>query len=92
MGDLGASQQSQSLVSMFDELLIKEEETRREVHLHHTGPEYYLKVLEVTALTQARDSEQRREAQDQILSLEREVERLQSQVSRAWFWFFIFYF
>ena len=82
MGDIGASQQTQSLVSMFDELLIQQEEARTEVH--HTGPEYFLKVLEVSALTQARDSDQRREAADQILCLEREVERLQSQVSPAW--------
>ena len=82
MGDIGASQQTQSLVSMFDELLIQQEEARTEVH--HTGPEYFLKVLEVSALTQARDSHQRREAADQILCLEREVERLQSQVSPAW--------
>ena len=51
MGDLGAgehgSQQALSLVSMFDELMIKQEETRREVN--KTGPEYFLKVLEVSA-------------------------------------------
>ena len=81
MGDLSASQQTQSLVTMFDELLIQQEEARKEVH--HTGPEYFLKVLEVSALTQARDSDQRREAGDQILRLKREVERLQSQVSTA---------
>ena len=81
MGDLSASQQTQSLVSMFDELLIQQEEARTEVH--QTGPEYFLKVLEVSTLTQARDSDQRREAGDQILRLKREVERLQSQVSTA---------
>ena len=81
MGDISASQQTQSLVSMFDELLIQQEEARKEVH--HTGPEYFLKVLEVSALTQARDSDQRREAEDQILRLKREVERLQSLVSPA---------
>ena len=79
MGDLGehGSQQALSLVSMFDELMIKQEETRREVN--KTGPEYFLKVLEVSALAEVRGSELQRDSQ--ILSLEREVERLQSHVS-----------
>ena len=82
MGDLGGSQQqAQSLVSMFDELLIKQEEARTEVN--QRGPEYFLKVLEISALADARDTEKLREARDLIHSLERENERLQSQVSKV---------
>ena len=85
MGDLGNTKQS--LVAMFDELLIQQEEAREEVT--KPGPEYLLKVMEVSALAKARDSEQWRELQDQKLRLEREVERLQSRVSVcfciAWF-------
>ena len=79
MGDLGGCQQAQSLVSMFDELCLKKEEVSSEVY--KTGPEYFLKVLEVSALAEVRGSELQRESQGQILSLEKEVERLQSQVS-----------
>ena len=77
MGDLGNTKQS--LVAMFDELLIQQEEAREEVT--KPGPEYLIKVMEVSALAKARDSEQWRELQDQKLRLEREVERLQSRVS-----------
>ena len=81
MGDLGehGSQQAMSLVSMFDELMLKQEETMKEVN--KTGPEHFLKVLEVSALAEVRGSELQRDSLDQILSLEREVERLQSHVS-----------
>jgi len=75
MGDLGNTKQS--LVAMFDDLLIQQEEAREEVT--KPGPEYLLKVMEVSALAKARDSEQWRELQDQKLRLEREVERLQSR-------------
>ena len=85
MGDLGNTKQS--LVAMFDELLIQQEEAREEVT--KPGPEYLLKVMEVSALAKARDSEQWRELHDQKLRLEREVQRLQSRVSVcfciAWF-------
>ena len=57
--------------------MLKQEETMKEVN--KTGPEYFLKVLEVSALAEVRGSELQRDSQ--ILSLEREVERLKSHVS-----------
>ena len=55
MGDLRESKaQGQSLVTMFDELLIKQEEVRKEVR--QTGPEYFLEVLEISARLQSQVS------------------------------------
>ena len=71
--------ESKSLVSLFDDILRKEEEARAEAS--QTGPEHFLKVLQITALAKAREAEDLSEAREQILLLEEEKERLLSQVS-----------
>ena len=71
-------EESVSLVHMFDDLMKKQEEAR--VERNQTGPEFFLKVLHTTALAEARETEEVKEAQDHILLLEKEIEILQSRV------------
>ena len=72
-------EESVSLVQMFDDLMTKQEEAR--VERNQTGPEFFLKVLHTTALAEARETKEVREARDQILLLEKEIKTLRSRVS-----------